>query len=85
MGLGKAQGLRVRDSVPRSSRPEVLLLQRLLPADNEMRNQESGDNKDQRANRQDLLTANLDAEKTVAVALYVGKNATAEQGRTETA
>ena len=65
--------------------PEVLLLQRLLPADNEMRNQESGDNKDQRANRQDLLTANLDAEKTVAVALYVGKNATAEQGRTETA
>ena len=65
--------------------PEVLLLQRLLPADNEMRNQESGGNKDQRANRQDLLTANLDAEKTVAVALYVGKNATAEQGRTETA
>ena len=50
-----------------------------------MRNQKSGDNKDQRANRQDLLTANLDAEKTVAVALYVGKNATAEQGRTETA
>ena len=62
-----------------------LLLHHFLPADNEVRDKESGDNQDQRANRQYLLTANLDAEEPIAVALYVRKNATAEQRRAESA